>query len=58
MEIKFWDKVKCEYNVYNDYYLNEYLNVYEEDITDYYGSTFELRKGIEPHFYVNGKRVA
>lgn len=54
MEIKFWDKEKQEYDNERYYKIDSDLQVFGFD-------RFNMEfndKAIEPHFYLNGERVA
>ena len=56
MEIKFWDKEKKEYDNQNNYYVCE-----DGQAMELYGgmdASLEIVTHIEPHFYINGERVA
>lgn len=55
MEIKFFDNEICDY--IDDQYLmvDSSLGVYRDNYNDH-GASF--MKNIEPHFYLNGERIA
>lgn len=64
MEIKFWDVNKKEYDNYNRYVIED-MNVYKLDTSrlGYYDLQEDevlefVGDEIEPHFYLNGKRIA
>lgn len=54
MEIKFWDLNTEEYVNGSKFMINDSLGVYEDEGYD----GMYICNHIEPHFYLNGERVA